>query len=122
MSRVEENKELVEVMTDLAKEKPSGSFEEMTCFHLGTIATFLADISKSLAILADKAESEEEFTIHCKDCKSFEYDHVENVGGVPLIVGHEVCTKWGDGCKTNENGACFLAELKEAAAGEDNKN
>lgn len=59
MSRVEENKELVDVMTDLAKEKPSGSFEEIACFHLGTISTFLADISRSLAILADKAESEE---------------------------------------------------------------
>lgn len=59
MSRVEENKELVEVMTNLAKEKPSGTFEEITNFQLGTIATMLGDISKSLAILADKAESEE---------------------------------------------------------------
>lgn len=58
MSRVEENKELVEVMTDLAKEKPSGTFEAMTCFQLGTIATMLADISKSLAVIADIKSSE----------------------------------------------------------------
>lgn len=58
MSRVEENKELVEFMTNLAKEEPSGTFEEMICFQLGTIATMLGDISKSLAILADKAGSE----------------------------------------------------------------
>lgn len=51
MNRVEENKELVEFMSNLAKEKPSGTFEEMTCFQMGTIATMLADISKSLAIL-----------------------------------------------------------------------
>ena len=56
-----------------------------------------------------------ELTIHCKDCKFFEYDHFENVFGVQLIVAHEVCTKWGEACKTDENGACFLAERKEAA-------
>lgn len=58
MSRVEENKELVEFMTNVAKENPSGTFEKMTNLQLGTIATMLTDISKSLAILADKAESE----------------------------------------------------------------
>lgn len=56
MNRVEENKKLRDYMTNLSKEKPSGTFEEMTVFQLGTIATMLADISKSLAILADKAE------------------------------------------------------------------
>ena len=33
--------------------------EEMVAFQLGAIATMLADISSSLAILADKSESEE---------------------------------------------------------------
>ena len=58
MSRVEENKELVEFMTNLAKEKPSGAFEEMNVFQLGTISTMLADISKSLAMIADIKSSE----------------------------------------------------------------
>lgn len=58
MSRVEENKELVKFMTNLIKEKSSGTFEEMTYVQMGTIVTMLADISQSLAILADKAESE----------------------------------------------------------------
>ena len=58
MSRVEENKELVEFMTNLAKEKPSGTFEEMNVFQLGTISTMLADISKSLAMIADIKSSE----------------------------------------------------------------
>lgn len=58
MNRVEENKELVECMTNLAKEKPSGTFEEMTVFQLGTIATWLADISRSLAMIADIKSSE----------------------------------------------------------------
>jgi hypothetical protein len=51
--------------------------------------------------------------IRCKDCKYFEYDTVAKVDGVPLIVGHEMCNKWGEGCKTSENGYCFLAETKD---------
>ena len=48
----------------------------------------------------------------CKNCKFFEYDTVAKVDGIPLIVGHEICHKWGDGCKTSENGYCFLYEGK----------
>ena len=51
--------------------------------------------------------------IRCKDCKHFEYDHVENVNGIPLIVAHEICMRWGDGSKTSEDGYCFLAERRE---------
>ena len=47
--------------------------------------------------------------IRCKDCKYFEYDVVAKVDGIPLIVGHEFCNKWGGGCVTSENGYCFLA-------------
>ena len=50
--------------------------------------------------------------IRCKECKYFEYDSVAKVDGVPLIVAHEICNRWGEGCKTNENGFCFLAESK----------
>lgn len=48
----------------------------------------------------------------CKDCKFFEYDHVENVDGITLIVAHEVCNRWGNGCQTKEDGYCFLFEPK----------
>lgn len=51
---------------------------------------------------------------HCKDCKYFEYDSVANVDGIPLIVAHEICSKWGDGCKTKENGFCFMFEPRES--------
>lgn len=51
--------------------------------------------------------------VRCRDCKHFEYDHWEKVNCVPLIVAHEICTRWGDGCKTSEDGYCFLAERKE---------
>ena len=52
-------------------------------------------------------------TGHCKDCKYFEYDSVAKIDGVPLIVAHEICNKWGDGCKTKEDGYCYLFEPKE---------
>ena len=51
--------------------------------------------------------------ILCKDCKYFEYDRFAKVDEIPLIVAHEICNKWGDGCKTREDGFCFLAEPKE---------
>ena len=49
----------------------------------------------------------------CKACKYFEYDSFAKVNGIPLIVAHEICSKWGDGCKTRENGYCFLFENRE---------
>lgn len=51
---------------------------------------------------------------HCKDCKYFEYNSVAKVDGIPLIVAHEICKRWGDGCKTSEDGYCFLFESKES--------
>ena len=59
MTRFEENKIVVDNMVEMAKRNPSGTYEEMVTFQLSVIATMLADISKSLATLADKAESED---------------------------------------------------------------
>lgn len=59
--------------------------------------------------------------IRCRDCRYFERDHFDAVyiptetgeaEKMPLITAHEICTKWGDGCKTAEDGYCFLAERK----------
>ena len=52
-------------------------------------------------------------TGHCKDCKYFEYDSVAKVDGIPLIVAHEICSRWGNGCKTKEDGYCFLFEPQD---------
>lgn len=59
MTRLEENGIVNDEMTKRAKSMPAGTYEEIETFQLAVIATMLADISKSLAILADKAESEE---------------------------------------------------------------
>lgn len=50
----------------------------------------------------------------CGKCKYFETDYVSKVDGVPLIVAHTICRRWGDGCKTRENGWCFLFEGLES--------
>lgn len=55
MSRTEENKEILKNMSG-AFEKEVGTYEKMMVFQLGSIVAILADISKSLAIIADKAE------------------------------------------------------------------
>ena len=49
---------------------------------------------------------------YCKDCKFFELDKTGKVDGMPLIVAHEVCMRWGNGCKTDQNGYCYLFETK----------
>ncbi len=54
---------------------------------------------------------------YCKDCKYFEYDSVTKVNGIPIIVAHEICKKWGEGCKTSETGYCFLFESKMESEG-----
>ena len=59
MTRLEENKMVIKEMTERTERKPTGTYEEMVVFQLGVIASMLADISKSLAILAHNAESED---------------------------------------------------------------
>ena len=60
MKRLEENKIVVDEMAKQVELKPTGTFNEMVTFQLGAIASMLVDISKSLAILPDKVESEGE--------------------------------------------------------------
>ncbi len=57
MSRVEENRNLINELGTSVEENQSGTYEQMTVFNIGVIASLLTDISKSLAVIADKAES-----------------------------------------------------------------
>lgn len=75
---------------------------------LGERTAFKHDIAD--APTADVVE-----VVRCKDCKFFETDHLEAVNGIPLIVAHEICTRWGLGCKTSADGFCFLAERRDDA-------
>lgn len=59
MKRLKENQIVIERISKDAERKPVGTYNEMVVLHLGIIASVLADISKSLAVMADKAESED---------------------------------------------------------------
>lgn len=59
MTRREENQMVIDEMTKRALDNPTGTYEQMMVFQIGAIATMLVDISKSLAVIADKAESEQ---------------------------------------------------------------
>ena len=48
--------------------------------------------------------------VQCKDCKWFELDVWGELNGIPLIVAHEMCKFWGDGCKTSQDGFCSYGE------------
>ena len=71
-------------------------------------------ISNILTAKPHYFEKQESKTGFCKECKYFEYDSVAKVDGIPLIVAHEICSRWGDGCKTSEDGYCFLFEPQES--------
>lgn len=64
--------------------------------------------------LAMAIESLQRKIVLCKNCRFFESDVFKEVYGVPIIVAHEVCNKWGDCRKTKENGFCFLGKEKGA--------
>lgn len=51
--------------------------------------------------------------IRCRDCRHFKLNVWADVGGISLIVAHEMCERWGGGCKTSPDGFCFMAERKE---------
>ena len=46
--------------------------------------------------------------VRCKNCHFFERDHFDSLDGVPIITAHNICTRWGNGCMTYENGYCFM--------------
>lgn len=56
--RVKENTALLSVIIENNNKKKEGTSEELTCWHLGTIASLLSDISLSLAVIADKLDKE----------------------------------------------------------------
>lgn len=58
MTRLEENEKVIETMLAEVESQPAKTYERVVTFQLGAIVSMLADISKSLAVIADKAESE----------------------------------------------------------------
>ena len=50
--------------------------------------------------------------IRCKDCKYFNLNKWGKVNDIPLIVAHEICDFWGEGCKTDKDAYCSYAERR----------
>ena len=97
----EQWQELKETITEMRDNNGTGTQQE--------VCKFLANLMDVL-----EKQMQEPKTGHCKDCIYFEYDSVAKVDGEPLIVAHEICSRWGDGCKTREDGYCFLYEPQES--------
>jgi len=88
---------------------------EEASFILANIDRRVCDDELNEALdIAIKALEQQPKMGHCKDCKYFEYDSVAKIDGIPLIIAHEICSKWSDGCKTKEDGYCFLFEPQES--------
>lgn len=76
------------------------------CMCEDWVKTLFATMVKQLPSVTHKSGK-------CKNCKYFEYDSMAKVDGIPLIVAHEICNKWGNGGKTSEDGYCYLFEPQE---------
>ena len=60
MSRVEENRKMIEYITKITENQQTGTCEQIVAWNAGNIAAFLTDISKSLAVIADSCVKKEE--------------------------------------------------------------
>ena len=86
---------------DLVKYWVNGSFY---CMADGKELNIEADIRKDCPLIE---------IVHCKDCKWFELDVWGELNGIPVIVAHEMCKFWGNGCKTNPNAFCSYGERRD---------
>lgn len=64
--------------------------------------------------LAMAIESLQRKIVLCKDCKFCDPDVFGEKDGVLMIVAHNICNKWGEGCQTTDHGYCFLGKEKGA--------
>ena len=72
------------------------------------------DIAAYRAGFTDGYQTAKSKQVLCSECKYYEDDStVITETGFPMIIGHDICTRWGDGCKTSPSGYCFLAKRRE---------
>lgn len=75
-------------------------------------ATFLAYCEAALT-LKNMPTIDAVPVVRCRECKHFQLNSWGTVNGVPLILAHEICDFWANGCKTNQDGYCFAGERKD---------
>lgn len=112
--RKEEGERMRPIDADKLKKDILDVYEQEFPTATGALDKFATTIVSSIISIQSTVDAVP--IVRCKDCKYFEYDHMEDVEGypIPLILAHEICTKWGNGCKTSENGYCFMGERKES--------
>lgn len=66
------------------------------------------DAVESLPVSVVGQEKTSDIT-HCSECYFYREDAWKEVDGVPVIVAHHVCVRWGDGCVTDPDGYCHMA-------------
>lgn len=66
----------------------------------------------ALTIIEDLPSADVEKVIRCKECKYFNLNKWGKVNDIPLIVAHEICDFWGEGCKTDKDAYCSFAERR----------
>lgn len=59
MGRVEENQELIKTILEISENQKKGTYQQIISWNSGHIASFLMDISKSLAVIADSCVKED---------------------------------------------------------------
>lgn len=72
------------------------------------------DVKENAELIAQIMDCDvdgEAFLTRCRDCKYFHLDMPYVIQGIP-VLGHKVCDAWGDGCKTDQDGYCFMAERR----------
>ena len=80
------------------------SYETADIYRIAT--DHAIDVIKTLPA-ADVVE-----VIRCKDCKYFNLNKWGKVNDIPLIVAHEICDFWGNGCKTDKDAYCSFVERR----------
>ena len=53
--------------------------------------------------------------VRCKDCIYFHLYKVyySDDASVPPLIGNHVCDKWGQDCRTDPDGFCYMGERRE---------
>lgn len=90
----------------------SGGTKELTIDEAKKTFDTIVDVQPTVEQPQTNATENMAEIVRCKDCKYFLYDKIYMVEGLPLM-GNLVCEKWGNGCRTDENGYCFMGERKE---------
>ena len=95
-------------MAELHRCKVTWAYCDGDCDKCTASATTQISMAYVTPTTADVVE-----VVRCKDCKYFVLDWLEKIENISLITGHEICQKWGEGCKTSPYGYCFLGERRK---------